>query len=106
MRFSKLIVSAAFAFSAFVSHLLQATPVPIPPDQAPYAEAAADFAELVKRGTAGFNDWNCHPTSAHPNPLVFVHGTTANALTNWFYMALDSSPRDIVSIPSTTDSTR
>ncbi|KAF9909042.1 hypothetical protein EC991_009103 [Linnemannia zychae] len=88
MRFPKAIEPIAFAVAALiVSLVVQATPVPVSPDQASHAEAAARFEELVKRGTAGFNDWNCRPTKSHPNPLVLVHGTTANALTNWFYMA-------------------
>jgi triacylglycerol lipase len=31
----------------------------------------------------GTNDWHCHPTAAHPEPVVLVHGTLGNANTNW-----------------------
>jgi triacylglycerol esterase/lipase EstA (alpha/beta hydrolase family) len=27
--------------------------------------------------TAGYNDWSCHPTAAHPNPVVVLHGLGA-----------------------------
>lgn len=46
----------------------------------------AEFVALVKRGTAGFNDWSCRPSAEHPNPLVLVHATMEVPLTNWIYM--------------------
>ncbi|KAF9136815.1 hypothetical protein BG015_002987 [Linnemannia schmuckeri] len=82
------IASMAITLAALViSPTIQATPVPTSPDPTSHAQAAAHFEELIRRGTAGFNDWDCRPTKFHPNPLVLVHGTLVNALTNWFYMA-------------------
>src|SRR5690349_1634919 len=31
----------------------------------------------------GSNNWSCHPTSTHPDPVVLVHGTLANEAFSW-----------------------
>jgi triacylglycerol esterase/lipase EstA (alpha/beta hydrolase family) len=35
------------------------------------------------RDPGGTNNWSCHPTAAHPNPVVLVHGTFGNAYDSW-----------------------
>ncbi|KAK3810686.1 MAG: lipase [Linnemannia elongata] len=90
MRFSTVFASAALTLTALSSSIIQATPVSVREPGAIIHEAiAADplSAALVKRGSAGLNDWNCKPSALHPRPLVLVHGLTANAVDNWFYMA-------------------
>ena len=31
----------------------------------------------------GSNNWACHPSSAHPRPVILVHGTLANEAFSW-----------------------
>jgi triacylglycerol esterase/lipase EstA (alpha/beta hydrolase family) len=51
----------------------------------PYNFGAGVTAELVSPGSAppGSNDWACRPSSAHPYPVILVHGTFGDMTDSW-----------------------
>jgi triacylglycerol esterase/lipase EstA (alpha/beta hydrolase family) len=84
MRWIGAAVVAAVALSIGAAPAGAATQYPVP-----YLFSANVVAAALQPGTPppGSNDWSCHPTAAHPRPVVLVHGLFANMTDNWQTMS-------------------
>lgn len=51
-----------------------------------HADAAPTASSAPLAASSGWNDWDCQPSAAHPNPVVMLHGLGGNGPGNWAYM--------------------
>lgn len=77
-RWSVLVAAAIAVAMLSVPWVATAAPAPPPSPAAP---------AVLDPPPPGSDDWSCHPSAAHPNPVVLVHGLAANQADNWDYLA-------------------
>jgi len=73
-----LLLAAIAALLGLVVPAAAAPAEPAPPPPTP---------AFLDPSPPGSNDWSCQPSGEHPEPVVLVHGLTANQAANWQYLA-------------------
>lgn len=79
-RIATATMVASFLLIAFAAVNASALPLPVPLN---FPQAQVESFATGAAAPAGSNDWSCRPSSAHPYPVVLVHGTAENQRSNF-----------------------
>jgi triacylglycerol lipase len=82
-----LAVIAALNAVAQPASAAAAEPAPARPAGAVITGLLPVGGELFDPPPPGANHWDCKPSREHPEPVVLVHGLSANQADNWQYLA-------------------
>lgn len=77
-------------FSGLAALCLAAATLIVPvigPSAGNTAQAETANTASLNISPVGANDWDCTPSSKHPNPVILVHGTFETMATNWLTLS-------------------